>query len=156
MALGCSTPRNPLSKQTPLELPEAPAKYAANIRMTAGGRGFLASGGEFQAGGPEERRPKQTKMAAVRLPPVRERKRPNGDGFSPRPMIRKRKGATPKGGRWGKETAATRLPTAPRKSHVPRVPQGSGPGNNDTPYPRERSEQNTPGSFPHPCGNIIL
>ena len=75
-------------------------------------------------------------MAAVRLPPVRERKRPNGDGFAPRPMIRMKRGRLPeaargrrrgrsptgegpgKGGAGGKtkagETAASRLPAAPK------------------------------------------
>ena len=58
------------------------------------------------------------KMAAVRLPPARERKRPNGDGFAPRPMIRTRRGRLRKGGAGGKtkagETAAPRLPAAPK------------------------------------------
>ena len=85
---------------------------ATGPRKTAGGWGCSVSGGGFQAG-PEGRRPKQTKMAAVRLPPVRERKRPNGDGFAPRPMIRTRKG---------------RLPEAACGRRRGRSPTGEGPG----------------------------
>ena len=65
-------------------------------------------------------------MAAVRLPPVRERQRPNGDGFAPRPMIRMKRGRLRKGGTGGKtkagETAAPRLPAAPK----PAPRSGSG------------------------------
>ena len=90
---------------------------ATGPRKTAGGRGCSVSGGGFQAGGPEGRRPKQTKMAAVRLPPARERKRPNGDGFAPRPMIRKGKGAPPKGGRRGEnQGGGNRSPPPPRRA----------------------------------------
>ena len=61
----------------------------------------------------------------------------NGDGFAPRPMIRIRRGRLRKGGAGGKtkagETAASRLPAAPSKTHGPRVPQGSGRGDNGAP-----------------------
>ena len=89
----------------------------------------------------ERKAAEYTKMAAVRLPPVRERKRPNGDGFSPRPMIRikrgrlpeaacgRRRGRSPTGGGPGKggaggktkagETAVARLPAAPRITRTP-------------------------------------
>ena len=86
----------------------------------------------------ERKAAEYTKMAAVRLPPVRERKRPNGDGFSPRPMIRTRKGgASERGAPGGKPRRGKPQPPAspPRlkKTRGPRVPQGSGPGYNGAP-----------------------
>ena len=56
-------------------------------------------------------------MAAVRLPPASERKRANGDGFAPRPMIRIVKGAPPKGGRRGENPGGgNRSPPPPRRA----------------------------------------
>ena len=56
-------------------------------------------------------------MAAVRLPPVRERKRPNGDGFSSRPMIRTRKGgASERGAPGGKPRRGKPRPRTPRRA----------------------------------------
>lgn len=79
-------------------------------------------------------------MAAVRLPPVRERKRPNGDGFSPRPMIRKKKGAPPKGGRRGENPGGgNRSPTPPRRAnHNPH--RAAGAATTARPQPRRRRD----------------
>ena len=102
----------------------------------------------ISGGGTRRAAAKKTKMAAVRLPPARERKRPNGDGFAPRPMIRTRKGRLRKGGAGGKtqagETAAPRLPATPSKTHGPRVPQGSGTRDNGAPSPRRRRDSAAP------------
>ena len=106
-------------------------------------------------------------MAAVRLPPARERQRPNGDGFAPRPMIRIKRGRLRKGGAGGKtqagETAAPRLPAAPNIS--PHREAGAGStarpqprrcrasaasrwrGAWARPIPRERKRAATPGNY---------
>jgi len=66
-------------------------------------------------------------MAAVRLPPVRERKRPNGDGFAPRPMIRTRKGgASERGAPGGKPRRGKPQPTASPPRQNPRAARPEG------------------------------
>ena len=78
-------------------------------------------------------------MAAVRLPPARERKRPNGDGFAPRPMIRAEKGAPPKGGRRGEnQGGGNRSPPSPRRAQNPH--RAAGAGTTARPQPRRRRD----------------
>ena len=78
-------------------------------------------------------------MAAVRLPPVRERKRPNGDGFAPRPMIRTRKGAPPKGGSRGENQGGGNRSLPPPRRAKTRTAQRERLQRRAR-QPRERSE----------------
>jgi len=129
-----------------------------------GGTGVFNERRGISGGGTRRAAAKKTKMAAVRLPPARERKRPNGDGFAPRPMIRIKRGRLRKGGAGGKtqagETAAARLPAAPIKTRTAqrerlqrraRSPAGDVTtrpprrrGSWARPIPRERSERKNP------------
>ena len=78
-------------------------------------------------------------MAAVRLPPARERKRPNGDGFAPRPMIRIKKGAPPKGGCRGENPGGgNRSPPPPRRAQNPH--RAAGADSTARPQPRRRRD----------------
>lgn len=81
MAFACSIPQKALSKQTPLELPTNPR--APQPQGDSRGRGAFNERRGISGGGTRRAAAQKTKMAAVRLPPARERKRPNGDGFSP-------------------------------------------------------------------------
>ena len=91
---------------------------ATGPRKTAGGRGCSVSGGGFQAGGPEGRRHSKRKWPPCGCPQRGSASDRTGMGLPPRAMIRNEKGAPPKGGPGGKtqagETAAPRLPAAPR------------------------------------------